>query len=173
MSVNSIIPSVCAEDALYMPELEPCDECDRLEAEFQEALEDAQSAAAQAEGSKNSAEAYAEAAEDAKEDAEGVKTDVEALLAEAREILEEIRGAGISRFTQVFTTVANQSEFIFSPTGYEYNVADYYSVYINGLKCVPSDFTKNGNVITLVIPISLAGQTVEIVVDAAPSDESE
>ena len=181
MGNNKIIPSICEQEGVYTPELEPCDECDRLEAEFEQTLEDAQHAAADAQGYAEDASGYAtEAAtqaglaEDAKEDADLIKADVEAMLEEARQILYQITGASINRFSQVFITTAGQSVFLFTAPGYEYSAGDYYSVYINGLKCIPSDFTKDMNEITLTTPVSLAGQTVEIVVDALKvEDESE
>lgn len=168
---NNIKPSICEQESIYVPSIEPCDECDRLEAEFEKALEDAQAAALQAQGSADSAEAFAQSAEDAKDGAEDAEADVLAMLEEAREILQQIRGASINRFTKTYTTTADQSVFEFSVIGYEYHPGDYFSVYINGLKCVPTDFIQDETEITLVTPISLAGQTVEIVVDAIDREE--
>lgn len=70
-----------------------------------------------------------------------------------------------SRFTQEFSTTANQSVFTFAPTGYTYNALDIYSVYINGLRLPASQYSKNDNVVTVTTPISQANQIVEIVVD--------
>lgn len=184
MSTN-ITPEICGQESVYVPELDSCDECDRLAIEFENARAEAVAAA-------SDAQTYAGQAAQSAADAEAVKSQVQTIasdavtnitnlasdtesafntyITQAREILEQIIGATISRHTQTFTSTANQSEFTFAPTGYTYNVTDYYTVYVNGLKLTPSEFTQNQNVITLATPISLAGQTVEIVVDRATEE---
>lgn len=147
---------------IYLPELPVCNDCSRLEIEFAQALEDAQAAAADAQEAAENAETEARKAEQAEQDISGVQEAVAAMLVEAREILDQIRGAGIGKYTQTFITTANQSQFTFAPQGYEYNVSDYFNVYVNGLKLLPEEFTRADNVITLVTPISLANQKVEI-----------
>lgn len=162
---------------IYVPKLPVCDECDRLAIEFEQALEaskaaaaDAQESAENASTSATEAKNEADRAEDIKEDVQGIEVLMNEILAEAREILDQIRGAGFGRYSQTFTTIANQSEFNFDPQGYEYSVSDYYSVYVNGLKLRPDEFTRADNVVTLVTPISLANQKVEIVAETSPEE---
>lgn len=168
----NIKPSICGDNQIYAPGSGSCDECDRLAMEFEEAKEQAINAAADAQGLAETAqEAASRASEEASaagvamESTETYKTEVEALLEEARQILEQIRGAGLGKYSQTFTTTANQATFTFAPTGYTYAATDFYSVYVNGLKLTPQEFTKADNVITLNTPVSLAGQTVEVIAE--------
>ena len=177
---NNITPSICDEGSMYMPPIGECDECDRLATEFEQAKEDAiqaatdsQGYAEQSEAAKQGAEAAQEGAEQAESDSEHLRDSMLDILAEAEYILEQIHVALTGRLSQVFTTEANQSSFTFAPPGYIYEEGDYYEVYVNGLKLTPLEYTVSANVVNLVTPISLAGQTVEILAYVSVPGESE
>ena len=58
--MNDMTPNMCGEDMLYVPELDKCNECDRLAAEFEQALEDAKSAVVDASEEADRAKGYAD-----------------------------------------------------------------------------------------------------------------
>ena len=53
-------PNICGDDTIHVPTLEPCDDCERLEREFEEARQQAIDAAASAESSAARAEEAAD-----------------------------------------------------------------------------------------------------------------
>ena len=165
---------------INLPEIGTCDECDRLAIEFEQAKQDALQAAADAQGyaedsetAKQDAITAKQGAEDARDDSEELHQTMLGILGQAQAILEQVRIAATGRLSQVFTTTANQSTFVFSPSGYTYSEGDYFEVYVNGLKLTSLEYTYERNVVTLTTPIMLADQTVEILAYISAEDEPE
>lgn len=161
---NTIRPEICKQEQVYTPALEPCDECDRLAAEFEEARNEAVQAAADAIEASESAQASATIATEASEVASTSASSASESADLAQEALTTIQGMVKGQFIMDYETMGLTESITFTAEDYTYSAGDRYEVYINGLRLNKSEWSQNENVVTLETPITQANQIVEIIV---------